>query len=353
MNANKYRAIGQLVPLWIASLLLAVPLAAHDPGLSAAEVRVLPQAVEAAVTFHSADLGIEEQDFETARPRLRELASEALVVMLDGLPVETLAADATWKEIDDASAVELRMVFERPPESERLELISALLGELPRGHRQYMRVRTESGDPLGEVILDAENHSFTIAIEPSEPAAALGSFFKLGVEHILTGYDHLLFLAALLIAAPGFGSAAKIVTSFTAAHSLTLALAAFDLVHVPAAIVEPLIAASVLWVGVENLLRKNPPGRWKLTFGLGLIHGLGFAGVLRGLDIGDANGALRALLGFNLGVEAGQLALVAAALPLLAAWRHSPRFSMVYAPAASLLIALVGAGMFFLRAPWA
>ena len=128
------------------------------------------------------------------------------------------------------------------------------------------------------------------------------------------------------------------------AHSLTLALATFDLVRIPPGVVEPLIAASILYVGLENLLRRDPKHRSLLTFGFGLVHGLGFASVLRELGIGAGGGAsVMPLLAFNLGVEAGQISVAALVLPLI--WRAhllrggSPRF----ATACSALVALAGA----------
>jgi HupE / UreJ protein len=111
--------------------------------------------------------------------------------------------------------------------------------------------------------------------------------------------------------------ALRIVTSFTLAHSLTLALATMELVRLPSVWVESLIALSIVYVGVENILRRDPTRRWLLTFGFGLVHGFGFASVLQDLGIGAGGGpAAIPLLSFNLGVEAGQLAIVALVLPL-------------------------------------
>jgi hypothetical protein len=108
----------------------------------------------------------------------------------------------------------------------------------------------------------------------------------------------------------------KVVTAFTLAHSVTLSLAVLDLVVLPGWVVEPLIAASIVWVAVENFLSRDVGGRWRVAFALGLVHGFGFAGVLRefGLPAGQLGLALGA---FNLGVEVGQVAIVALAIPLL------------------------------------
>jgi hydrogenase/urease accessory protein HupE len=144
------------------------------------------------------------------------------------------------------------------------------------------------------------------------------SFVAMGVEHILGGIDHLLFLLALLALARGLWQTVKIVTAFTVAHSVTLSLAALGLVDVPARIVEPLIAASIVWVAVENLVAPAAVGRrWLIAAIFGLVHGLGFAAALTELDL-SRQALVRALIGFNVGVELGQLAFIAVVLPPLA-----------------------------------
>lgn len=162
-----------------------------------------------------------------------------------------------------------------------------------------------------------QSHVFTPAVrEVTLGVAARHSFVALGVEHILTGYDHLLFLLALLVVNATLLGLLKLVTAFTVAHSITLSLAVLDIVTLPGRLVESLIALSVMWVAAENLWRTEFETRWRLTFGFGLIHGMGFASVLReiGLPKGEVFGAL---FGFNVGVELGQLAVVAVAYPLL------------------------------------
>ena len=148
----------------------------------------------------------------------------------------------------------------------------------------------------------------------------IAPFTRLGVEHIGTGYEHRLFLLALLAGYAGFRASARVISCFTLGQSLTLALATLDWVNFPARITEPLIAASILYVGVENLLRRGAEarGRGALTFGFGLIHGFGFESVLREIGVGaNGSGLALPLFSFNLGVELGQLAIAAVVLPLL------------------------------------
>ena len=166
-------------------------------------------------------------------------------------------------------------------------------------------------------------------------------FVELGVKHILTGYDHLLFLVALLATARGLWSVVRIVTAFTLAHSITLTLGALGIVSIPDRIIEPLIAATIVWVALENLLVAEPDRkRWIWSFGFGLVHGLGFASALTELGLNGTE-LVRALVGFNLGVEIGQLIFVAVFLPTLT-WlsrgsgaKRTPRI-------ASLAVAVVG-----------
>jgi hydrogenase/urease accessory protein HupE len=148
------------------------------------------------------------------------------------------------------------------------------------------------------------------------PLRTLWHFIGQGVLHIFTGYDHILFILTLLLAVGTWRRLALIVTSFTAAHSITLALATLGLVTIPARVIEPLIALSVLLVAADALLRPGANARAAVTFGFGLVHGFGLSNVLRELGLSGRELA-PALLGFNVGVEVGQLAIVAAAFPLL------------------------------------
>jgi hydrogenase/urease accessory protein HupE len=231
-----------------------------------------------------------------------------------------------------------------------------LIAELPFGHRQVLTFRDAAGVPKVSQLLAAGHAPAQIplpgsASEPQPRApeqTSLSGFFLLGMEHILIGYDHLLFLFALLLVCPNLVTAAKIITCFTLAHSLTLALATFDLVQMPGSVVEPLIAASIIYVAVENIVSTHKL-RWRyaLTFAFGLIHGLGFAGILRELGVGSSGAAIAGpLLTFNLGVELGQLAVAAVVLPLLLGLRRNPLFLARGVPAFSIVVA--GAGAYWL-----
>jgi hydrogenase/urease accessory protein HupE len=274
--------------------------------------------------------------------RLKSLAKESFALSVDG---EEASPSAVAVGLDESSAVHFELEFTLP-QGAKLSLRSLLIGKLPRGHRQFLALRDVKGDSLGQRTLDASNNSFecdlaALPISQMRPHAFWG-FILLGVEHILLGFDHLAFLFALLIAGGTLREAVKIISSFTVAHSITLSLATLDAVAIPASVVEPLIAASIIYVGLENVWRREIKRRWMLTFAFGLVHGFGFASALRELGVGVGVKAVAPLLSFNLGVEIGQIAVAALVLPLTWKLRQRPQFVIRYVPACSILIALAG-----------
>jgi hypothetical protein len=175
----------------------------------------------------------------------------------------------------------------------------------------------------------------------------MGQYFKLGVKHIFLGYDHIAFLIALLFV-KRFLDLLKVITAFTVAHTLTLALAVLQIVRLPPQLVEIGIAATIMYVAAENLWTKNTGHRWMLTFGFGLVHGFGFANVLRELGL-PSSGLARSLVCFNLGVEAGQIVIVGALWPVLW-WTSRQIWSARVRLGVSIAIFLFGAAWFVERA---
>ncbi|MDX2033048.1 MAG: HupE/UreJ family protein [Blastocatellia bacterium] len=312
---------------------------AHDPGLSAIDLRVEGEALRARLSFSRAEL-----EPLAVGGALDALGREAIEIRIDGRPV---AVERVATTIDaESGAIHFELAF-APGTGRRLELRSRLIERLALGHRQFLTLRGAGAEPRGARLLDARANAYELDLaafrQSEERPATFWGFLKLGIEHILLGFDHLAFLLALLLAGSRLREAARIITSFTIAHSITLGLATFDLVRLSPAIVEPLIAVSIVYVGIENLLGRGTSHRWLLTFGFGLIHGFGFATVLRELGIAEAGAsAITPLLAFNLGVEFGQLAIAALLLPLLWKLKQRPSFVPKYAPACSLLIMLAG-----------
>jgi len=216
--------------------------------------------------------------------------------------------------------VTLDLTIECPAPPVQLKIRDEWFELFSEHYRTIARIETPGGAREAVFLPDAPETTVEIG---GEPVGQRGGFFRLGVEHILTGYDHLLFLLALLLRGGRLLSLLKIITAFTVAHSMTLALAVLGVVTIPARIIEPAIAASIVWVALENLLRRAATSqRWLVSFVFGLVHGFGFASALEPLKLPAARLAL-ALLGFNLGVETGQAAVVALLLPLLLWMRGS------------------------------
>jgi hydrogenase/urease accessory protein HupE len=166
-------------------------------------------------------------------------------------------------------------------------------------------------------------------LDRSDASPIVVTFFWHGVRHILAGYDHLLFIAALVLGAATLWDLVKVITAFTVAHSITLTLVALNLVHLPEAVVEPLIAASIVFVAVQNIVTPDHSRGWSrlaVAFFFGLFHGLGFAGGL--LDVMrqmPKETILLAILGFSLGIEAGNQMVLLPLFGLLDAVGHSQR----------------------------
>jgi hydrogenase/urease accessory protein HupE len=202
------------------------------------------------------------------------------------------------------------------------------------------------GGQTQNLVFTPEKHEFSLI--SGSVWQQVSSFILLGVEHILSGYDHVLFLISLLMVSGGLGYLLKVVTAFTISHSVTLTLAVLNIVTLPVRFVESAIALTIVYIAVENFWCKSVRWRWLLTFTFGLIHGLGFAGVLKEINIPQSNLAL-SLASFNIGVEIGQLAIVFAAFFVLRALRKQP-WELTFRRFLSACIVAVGLFWFVQRA---
>lgn len=336
-------------PLFLVAVTLFASAAlvfAHDPGLSSATITLGPEAVEARVTLNQRDLEATGLSNNEAAKDLLRLQADSTVLLLT----------SQTEEVDSAQNAAFYLRFAPVGSAAHLHIQSGIIDRLPFGHRQLISVQTIAGQNLGEHLLSAKENALDVDLANAMPAMSssggrFAEFFLLGVRHILTGYDHILFLAGILIVCAGFGATLRIITCFTIAHSITLALATFDVVAVPSRIVEPIIAASIVYVGIENLWTRGIL-RWReaLTFAFGLVHGLGFASVLREMGIGTSSASVAVpLFSFNFGVEAGQLLVAACVLPLIWKLKSVEQFSRIAVPAVSAVIACAGSYWFFER----
>jgi hydrogenase/urease accessory protein HupE len=345
---------------WLAALFLGVASLAHahDPGLSTATLKIFPDRLDAEVVFARGDTEalvpldpnhdgkVSPEEWERAGPDLDLLVREALVVRVNGAAI---ALTEPRFQLDESNNFHVAGIFS-VHDAKAVTVESPLIKRLPRGHRQFISVLDGQGIVLAEALLSADHDVIGVDMperiaETSPKSSPFRDFFVMGVEHILTGHDHLLFLFGLLIAMSQFRATVWVITCFTLAHSTTLALAAFDVVQVSGRVVEPLVAATIVYVGVENLLRtEGPTGRWRLTLIFGLVHGLGFATDLKEkLGVIGTEKITVPLLSFNLGVELGQMAVAALVLPLIWWLRSEPAFVRTSVPVCSSLVVLGGA----------
>ncbi len=263
----------------------------------------------------------------------------------------------------DGAYVVLRFAAQCASAPATLQLTYSLLFDVDPQHKGLLRLQYQGSSSTAIFSPQTSTQQFKLA-----GTSKLTQFLDYGHEgvwHIWIGYDHILFLLALLLPAvvvrehkrwqgvaafkPAFWSVLKVVTAFTVAHSITLSLATLGLLNLPSRLVESTIAASVLIAALNNVFPLFRERRWMMAFVFGLIHGFGFASVLSDLGLPQDTLVL-ALVGFNLGVEAGQLAIVAAFLPLAYLLRQHWLYRRVVLTGGSIIIAILAAIWFAERA---
>ena len=323
--AGTVRTLSALAAL--VALCLGAGAQAHDIGISNVRIEVLESGAEM-------ELAVKGRDLEQAigrsfvDPATDQVDAEALAAVADQVVAHVLArvsvaqadgvacaatADAPAPDADGVTAwIEWRC----EDAGRGLIYENHLFHEANARAIQNLLIMT--GDDVTQGVLTSYRTEQSLTEAPPSTVEVAGRYIRSGIEHIFIGYDHIAFLIALLLWAQRLWPVVKVVTAFTIAHSITLALAVLDIVSLPGWLVEPLIAASIVWVAVENFLSRDVGRRWRIAFLLGLIHGFGFAGVLRAFGLpSEALGV--ALASFNIGVEIGQVAIVTIAVPVLLA----------------------------------
>ncbi len=364
------RPVAVLLALGLACV--AAVASAHPAPFSYLDLRLANGVVTGTLTVHDLDAAYELKltdadallDPAVARrygPALIEALTRRLRLKLDGRDAVVTLADIT--PVPDRQGLQFSVRIEPPGTPGRIDL-DATLFPYDENHQTFVNVY--EGDALRQqAILDARHSTFTYYAGSWQGiGAVLGTFVPAGAYHIAIGPDHLLFLLGLLLVGGSLKRLGLIVTAFTVGHTITLSLAALGVVTPPGHLIEPLIALSVVLVGVDNLLvgdgARAPGGRpqdapasrdlrpWMAGL-FGLVHGFGFASVLR--EFGLPREALGwSLFGFNLGVELGQLAFVLPVATLLA-WvrRRAPLAGSRLAMVGSVVVALAGAYWFIQR----
>lgn len=334
---------------WLCGLLLliALPVLAHKASDSYLVLDIKGDAVSGQwdIALRDIDfaLGLDDDgDGEITWGELRARHAEIAAWALGRLSLQrggacTLqVADHLVDSHSDGAYAVLQLAGRCPVGSGELALNYRLLFELDALHRGLLRLSLDGAAQTA--VLSPQRAEQRFAVGGISRLAQFGQYLVEGIWHIWIGFDHILFLLALLLPAvlvheagrwrgvARFGEALRevlwVVTAFTIAHSITLTLAAMGLVALPSRLVESAIAVSVVLAAANNLKPLVEGRRWMVAFGFGLIHGFGFASVLAELGLPQETLVL-SLLGFNLGVEVGQLAIVAAFLPLAYALRST------------------------------
>lgn len=298
----------------VAALLLllasASPALAHWADSARADVRITGRTARVELVLPTGLLK------DVADPEA--LIAEHVKLFADGHAAEPKlvksAPDPSGGERDPHTIVELTYAFpaDAPPPV-RATLEYTLFA--PDAPAARCLAEISVGDAYENVVLTPAAPRF----EAGAPEAwweAAKRFVVSGIEHILGGFDHVLFLVSLLMIGGGLWYVAKVVTAFTVAHSITLTMAVLGYINPPGSWIEPLIALTIVYVAAENFFRKDTQGRWLVTFLFGLIHGFGFAGALAESGLPARHLAV-SLASFNVGVEIGQLAIVAVAAAVL------------------------------------
>ncbi len=334
--------------LAIAMLLLSVPAWAHKPSDSLLSLTIQHDRIEGRWDIALRDLddaiGLDADgdgaitwgEVRSAHDNITAYALSRLTIASGEIPCSAQAPRHVIDHHTDGAYAVLLFTMTCPTAIETLQANYRLLFDLDAQHKGLLRLTY--GQEVTTAIFSQESpiHQFTLGDISMWRQAQ--QYMHEGVWHIWLGYDHVLFLLALLLPAvlrragcrweptPDFSSAfwevLAIVTAFTIAHSITLGLATLGLIALPSRLVESAIAASVVFAGISNLYPGLVKRRQLVAFLFGLIHGFGFASVLS--DLGLPKGSLAlSLVSFNVGVEAGQLAIVAMFLPLAYGLRKS------------------------------
>jgi hydrogenase/urease accessory protein HupE len=341
----------------MAALVWARPAAAHPVPFSYVDLRLRPDAIEGSLVIHifdaAHDLNIEPVDrmLDPAvaaqhATALANLLAARFTVSADGRPLTP-----QWSAVEvlaERQSLKFPLRFALGGTPGRLAVAAVMFPYDPQ-HQTFLNIY--EGDALTQAILDRGRSGFDYFAGTRQGAfAVVQKFLPAGIHHILIGPDHLLFLVGLLLLGGTVRQLAVIVTAFTVAHSITLSLAALNLVSPPERIIEPAIALSIVYVGADNLLiRDGRDVRAWIAFAFGFIHGFGFANVLREMDL-PARALGWSLFAFNVGVEVGQLLVVAIVATALAALRaRNENAGRQLAVAGSVVVMAAGAFWFIQR----
>lgn len=352
----------RLALIGAALVVLCTPAAAHQSSVTYVTADLDGANVHVRVRLAPRDLAEELGDTHAPREPAALIAARAAAIVAhvtahveiqDG---DTPCPPASGATAVDGDRVAVTFTAACPAPPARLILDYGLLFELDRNHTAALRVRVP-GRKAADTLLSVDAARFNWLLSEPPPSGS-AAFIREGMHHVATGFDHVAFVLALLLAVvltrgasgwqvrrlgPALRTTAGVVSAFTIAHSLTLIAAALGWVELPGRLVEATIAASIVFTAAASVVRPDAAWRLATAFGFGLIHGLGFARMLAALL--PPHDVVVPLLCFNLGVELAQLAIVAVAVPLvwlLARALGAARYRRVALPALAAPLALLG-----------
>jgi len=338
----------------LALLAVARPASAHPIPFSYLDLRLKGEEIEGTLIAHIYDVAHELNIQPIERlldPAVVSSFSGSIVTILSNrikIAADGRALTAVWSApevVADRQSVRLRVRFtlDRAPGT---VAVAASLFPYDPAHQTFVNIY--EGDTITQAILDRGKARFEYFAGARQGVlAVVHRFVPAGIRHILIGPDHLLFLVGLLLLGGTVRRLALVVTAFTVAHSLTLSLAALNIVNPPARIIEPAIALSIVYVGADNLLvHGGRDVRGWIAFAFGLVHGFGFANVLREMDLPPRELGW-SLFSFNFGVEIGQLVVITAVASVVALLRgRSEAAGQRLVVVGSIVVAAVGAFWF-------
>ncbi|MCL6571951.1 MAG: HupE/UreJ family protein [Bacillus sp. (in: Bacteria)] len=289
-------------------------------------------------------------------PQIDEWIQKNLLVSIDGTEISINLQDLKLDQVEDKRVITASYQLPTIENGQSIKLRDQFYNETK--DTNYVNFLTvQQPQQSTKIALEGENREWLALVDGlqagsnsslgSTDAGSAGkettdfwSFLKLGMHHILTGYDHLLFLLALIIRPQRVKELVAIVTAFTVGHSLTIALGTLDIITLPSLFVEVIIALSICYVAIENIFKKEIKYRWLITLLFGLIHGLGFSGLLKE-SLGSQTKIAVELLAFNIGIEIIQLLLVFIVIPIMFYTYKKVDSNKIVLPA-SIVISLMG-----------
>jgi hypothetical protein len=366
--------------LFFWALLVPLVAAAHKPSDSYLTLRGNGDRAEIAVRW---DIALRDLDYVLELDRdgnglltwgeVRTRADDITKYATSRLVVTAGDNECTWKTVSpiqldnhsDGTYAVLSLAAKCDWLAKGVKLQYSLLFDVDPSHRGLVQWVAPGGTASQALVFGTDSATQPLAMEPPGAWPTLRQYLVDGTWHIWIGFDHILFLLSLLLPAVlvragnhwepapslkrSLVEVLKVVTAFTLAHSITLSLAALQVISLPSRIVESTIAASVAFAALNNLRGTIEKKRWVMAFVFGLIHGFGFASVLA--DLGLPQGALAlALVGFNVGVEIGQLAIVAVFVPIAFVLRRTRFYRHGVLTFGSVAVAIVAAYWFAQRA---